>query len=418
MKTNKTLAVAIVALVLAVLSGYANTGFAASGSLGSYSPCQIPENETRCSVELFASKSGSSVACIWTVEPVQLVSCSGNAAWNTTWSWANLAGRTLNLKAHDSFPTHDANWPSSMQYIFDSSPLLDEELVFGLASTPNPENIAHRGNESQYLENSLLAFISASHVGADTIEFDVHTTQDGTAIVYHDSVFQRLVTCSEPGIVGNSISQLNFAQIRQNCVYQPQLIGNPSSLPSECQIFPPNRILTIDEALDIAHCLEIGALIEMKDQHADVVFSAIEDHAAANPAATSCGLPFDCMNKLLVQSFHSASLENFSLEQAQSAHPGYSNIRLIRLIGQNYSLLLLDPNWMASLWAWDGVAFYYQAFGLVEVLHAINLMRIEFPNKWIGVYTVHSVPDLHELNRANLDGIITSRPQDLTWIQN
>ncbi len=46
--------------------------------------------------------------------------------------------------------------------------------------------IAHRGLSSKYTENTIAAFKAAVAAKVDMIELDVHETQDGHFIVYHD----------------------------------------------------------------------------------------------------------------------------------------------------------------------------------------------------------------------------------------
>jgi glycerophosphoryl diester phosphodiesterase len=51
--------------------------------------------------------------------------------------------------------------------------------------------IAHRGGHP---ENTLAAFRWAQSYGVDAIEFDVHLTQDGYPMVFHDNTVDRLTT--------------------------------------------------------------------------------------------------------------------------------------------------------------------------------------------------------------------------------
>lgn len=46
--------------------------------------------------------------------------------------------------------------------------------------------IAHRGDTSQYPENTLEAFSAAKEAGADGIELDIHVTSDGVPVIHHD----------------------------------------------------------------------------------------------------------------------------------------------------------------------------------------------------------------------------------------
>ena len=54
-----------------------------------------------------------------------------------------------------------------------------------------PLVIAHRGNSSEYPENTLPAFESAAALKADLTELDYHTTADGIPVVLHDKTLDR-----------------------------------------------------------------------------------------------------------------------------------------------------------------------------------------------------------------------------------
>ncbi len=51
--------------------------------------------------------------------------------------------------------------------------------------------IAHRGDTSSAIENTIEAFQGAIKKGADMIEFDVRRTKDGILVVHHDSAILR-----------------------------------------------------------------------------------------------------------------------------------------------------------------------------------------------------------------------------------
>jgi glycerophosphoryl diester phosphodiesterase len=50
---------------------------------------------------------------------------------------------------------------------------------------------AHRGASVTRPENTLAAFVEAQRLGADAIEFDVHSTLDGRLVVHHDYNLDR-----------------------------------------------------------------------------------------------------------------------------------------------------------------------------------------------------------------------------------
>lgn len=56
---------------------------------------------------------------------------------------------------------------------------------------PHPRVVAHRGDSANYPENTLPAFISASKMGIDIIETDVHLTKDGHLVIWHDDTLER-----------------------------------------------------------------------------------------------------------------------------------------------------------------------------------------------------------------------------------
>lgn len=51
---------------------------------------------------------------------------------------------------------------------------------------------AHRGNSSEFPENTLAAFRSGIDVGADWIELDLYRTKDGELVVIHDATTGRV----------------------------------------------------------------------------------------------------------------------------------------------------------------------------------------------------------------------------------
>jgi len=51
--------------------------------------------------------------------------------------------------------------------------------------------IAHRGNSAFWPENTLASFESGVTLGAHALEFDVHVSKDGQAVVIHDPTLER-----------------------------------------------------------------------------------------------------------------------------------------------------------------------------------------------------------------------------------
>jgi glycerophosphoryl diester phosphodiesterase len=53
------------------------------------------------------------------------------------------------------------------------------------------EIIAHRGYSARAPENTVVAMELALDAGADALEFDLHTSKDGTAMLFHDATLDR-----------------------------------------------------------------------------------------------------------------------------------------------------------------------------------------------------------------------------------
>ncbi len=58
--------------------------------------------------------------------------------------------------------------------------------------------IAHRGNSAFWPENTLASFQHGIEVGADALEFDVHVSRDGHAVVIHDPTLERTTNGAGP----------------------------------------------------------------------------------------------------------------------------------------------------------------------------------------------------------------------------
>lgn len=122
-------------------------------------------------------------------------------------------------------------------------------LISTLSLTVNasPFCVSHRGLGYGGIENSLEAFEAASKANAKAIEFDLHHTDDGQTIVYHDNKLDRLVT--GPDCRNKKISKLTFDEIRANC-----RLENGEVIPS------------LEETLNLMSQYDSTLFIEFKDK--------------------------------------------------------------------------------------------------------------------------------------------------------
>jgi glycerophosphoryl diester phosphodiesterase len=69
--------------------------------------------------------------------------------------------------------------------------------------------VGHRGASGHAPENTLPSFELAAASGADALEFDVHLTADGVAVVIHDPTLDRTTDRS------GAVAALRYAEIRE-----------------------------------------------------------------------------------------------------------------------------------------------------------------------------------------------------------
>ena len=84
--------------------------------------------------------------------------------------------------------------------------------IIGLAQWPTPEHhftvIAHRGYHQRAPENTLKAVEDAIAIGADYVEIDLRTTNDGVLINMHDASLKRM--CG----IDKQVNKLTYAEIK------------------------------------------------------------------------------------------------------------------------------------------------------------------------------------------------------------
>ncbi len=129
---------------------------------------------------------------------------------------------------------------------------------------------AHRGAAGYAPENTMPAFEKALAVGADIIEFDVHLSRDGQAVVLHDDTLDRTTDDTGP------IWERSWAELRRldagnwfdrhNAARRQEEAGrdNPQRLPIPDESFAGTRIPLLQEVLEWARAVRMPVSIEVK----------------------------------------------------------------------------------------------------------------------------------------------------------
>ena len=109
--------------------------------------------------------------------------------------------------------------------------------------------VGHRGARELWPENSLFGFRRLIELGADAVEFDVHETRDGQAVVIHDPLLDRTT-----GATG-AVKDLDAAQVTA-----ARLRGGQSALDAPAGESVP----TLDAVLELLRPTRMELHVEIK----------------------------------------------------------------------------------------------------------------------------------------------------------
>ena len=226
--------------------------------------------------------------------------------------------------------------------------------------------LAHRGASAYAPENTLAAFRLAIAQRADWLELDVQQTKDGHLVVFHDLRIDR--TTNGQG----NLRDLTLEQVRA--------LDAGSWFGSQ---FAGEKVPTFEEVVALAREQGIRIFPEIKDPR---FYPGIEERMAAVISAN------DYEDSTIVQSFDMGSLERL-----RQANPRLKMAALytataplrgepppgVTVIGPPWEIVTVDP-------------------GIVRDAHAAG--------REVVVWSVDSTIPLRPLLDAQVDGIITGRP--------
>ncbi len=134
---------------------------------------------------------------------------------------------------------------------------------------------AHRGDQAKHIENTIGAFEDAIKNGARSIEFDVHLTRDGVAVIYHDFILsaKRFVGLDEDRYINElsyvEISKLVYSSSNSRILTLDELFESMSELKKEKYKFIMHMEIKVDESTNknlmlktISHKIRRSALRE------------------------------------------------------------------------------------------------------------------------------------------------------------
>lgn len=112
--------------------------------------------------------------------------------------------------------------------------------------------IAHRGDNTNYPENSYAGIEAALKAGAKYVEFDLQMNADKTLIVFHDDDFVRMANKDR------SVFETSNAALKEISVHEPDKFSKQHY---------PTRVPHLDEVIKLFKAYpEAKALVEVKVQ--------------------------------------------------------------------------------------------------------------------------------------------------------
>jgi glycerophosphoryl diester phosphodiesterase len=122
---------------------------------------------------------------------------------------------------------------------------------------------AHRGGALLWPENGLLAFRNAIALGADFLEFDVHLTRDGEAVVIHDPTLERTTTGA------GAVRDLTLAELKTLRLRDRDGKVTDGAIP------------TLEEVVSLAAPARVELLLEIKVDSRRARYAGIEEQVFA-----------------------------------------------------------------------------------------------------------------------------------------
>tara|TARA_R110002072_G_scaffold64203_3_gene159472 strand:- start:82837 stop:83604 length:768 start_codon:yes stop_codon:yes gene_type:complete len=223
--------------------------------------------------------------------------------------------------------------------------------------------VAHRGNSSEFPENSREAILSAVEIGSHAVEFDIRHSSDGVPFVIHDKTLERTVIPDLKGCPTETlVSLLPIKMIRDNC-----LLPNFEPIP------------TLDEILNDLKETEVTLFIEYKDEPSLLDVQIIQKYFSRSP------------KKIFIISFKTQYLEKFKFWR--NRHPFLNSVRLLKInrFGTRYKK------------KFDGVDSKLLTKRMVKKLHKNN--------KTSAVWTIDKEKKMKRYIKKDVQFITTNKPK-------
>lgn len=242
-----------------------------------------------------------------------------------------------------------------------------------------PQVFAHRGGCAIGPENTIAAFDLGLAAGADGLEFDVHLSSDGVAVVFHDETLDRTTDASGP-VRARTAAEL--ARVDAGCRYRDTQGAYPFR---ERGVGIP----TLREVLD--RYPDIPLIVEMKVNSEAIGLAVAADVRAAGASERVCA----------------AGYGQRAIDAARAALPGmptsacHAEVRM--------ALYRSIVGWPVRHTPYEMCQVPERA-GVIRVVSRRFLRHAHQAGLRVQVWTVDEEADMRRLLEWGVDGLISNRP--------
>jgi len=251
--------------------------------------------------------------------------------------------------------------------------------------------MAHRGDSQNTPENTMLALESASSIGVDVLESDVHLTKDDKVVLFHDDDLKR--TTGKTG----SIRSYTLDELRE-------IDFGYNFTPDDGITFPfrgkGHSIVTLQDAFE---------------RFPDTIFNLdIKDDFPSAPMELARTISQTGRSEsVIVASFHNHQIERFRELMPKiptTAHPG------------EVKRFVLNTKFGLPRIRSDDI--HYKSFavpmksGPLKVITKKFVRKAHELNLAVHVWTINDSPTMNLLLDLGVDGIFTDNPKLLREVLN
>ena len=256
--------------------------------------------------------------------------------------------------------------------------LLSENRKFNNFKSNKPLVIAHRGDSSNFPENSFASMNNAVDLKVDMLETDIRLTKDKKLVIFHDEKLDR-ITNGNGLIIDYTLSELKEFNL-----------GSDQN--------DNHKILSLEEFIEAFKDTKIN--IDIKDSCIDVIEILV-----------SCIEKYNLYNNIIVSSFHDHQIKRFR-KVLPNVKTGASPKEIKKfLIFMKFGLLfLINPKYYCFQVPMTHNSNQIVTPRFIRLAHKKNIS--------VMVWTINEEDLMKYLIDVDADGIFTDRPKVLIDILN